>query len=147
MQSLLLSVMIFDRVRMMCPHVLSVDGASVNTGIHGGLGALLRQSAEWLTVVHCFNHRLELVAQDAFKGTFFDKVDAMLTKLFYLYQKSPKRLREFSEIFEKSVPKPAKAGGDKMDWPQNVGFKHCSSELRRIYYPLGIVSQDRFSGY
>ncbi len=27
---------------------LNVDGASVNTGIHGGLGALLRQSAEWL---------------------------------------------------------------------------------------------------
>lgn len=95
---------------------LNVDGASVNTGIHGGLGALLRQSAEWLTVVHCFNHRLELAAQDAFKGTFFDEVDTMLTKLFYLYQKSPKRLRElreFSEIFERSVPKPAKAGGTR----------------------------------
>ena len=94
----------------------NVDGASVNTGIRGGLGALLRLSAEWLTVVHCFNHRLELAAQDAFKGTFFDEVDTMLTKLFYLYQKSPKRLcelREFSEIFEKLVPKPAKAGGTR----------------------------------
>ncbi len=39
---------------------LNVDDASVNTGIHGGLGALLRQSAEWLHVVHSFNHRLEL---------------------------------------------------------------------------------------
>ena len=95
---------------------LNVDGASVNTGIHGGLGALLRQSAEWLTVVHCFNRRLELAAKDAFKGTFFDEVDTMLIKLFYLYQKSPKRLRElreFSEIFEKTVPKPAKAGGTR----------------------------------
>ena len=92
---------------------LNVDGASVNTGIHGGLGALLRQSADWLIVVHCFNQRLELAAQDAFKGTFFDEVDTMLTKLFYFYQKSPKRLREFSEVFEKSVPKPANAGGTR----------------------------------
>lgn len=56
---------------------LNVDGARVNTGIHGGLGALLRQSAEWLTVIHCFNHWLELAAQDAFKGTFFDEVDIL----------------------------------------------------------------------
>ena len=32
-----------------------------------------------------------------------------------------------------------------MDWAQNKSFTHRSSELRRFYYPLGIISQDRFS--
>ena len=66
---------------------------------------------------------MNFAAQDAFMGTFFDKVDTMLTKLFYLYQKSPKRLhelREFSEIFVKSAAKPAKAGGGGTRW---IGHK------------------------
>ena len=44
------------------------------------------------------------------------KIDMFLVKLFYLYKKSSKRLRElreFSEIYEKSVPKPAKVGGTR----------------------------------
>ena len=128
---------------------LNVDGASVNTGIHGGLGALLRQSAEWLTVVHCFNHRLELAAQDAFKGTFFDEVDTMLTKLFYLYQKSPKRLRElheFSEIFEKSVPKPAKAGGTRWIGHKmralNIVLQNCGIFITHLESLAKTDSQD-----
>ena len=32
-------------------HGFNVDGASVNTGIHRGLGVLLRENAPWLTVV------------------------------------------------------------------------------------------------
>ena len=90
---------------------------------HRGLGGLLHQSAEWLIVVHCFNNRLELAAQDAFKVTFFDEVDTMLTKLFYLYQKSPKRLRElreFNETFEKLFSaKTCQSWRDKVDWSQS----------------------------
>ena len=40
-------------------HGLNVDGACVNTGIHRGLGARIREHAPWLTLVHCFNHRFE----------------------------------------------------------------------------------------
>lgn len=43
-------------------------------------------------------------------------MDELLTKLYYLYQKSAKRYRElkgFSEIFEKSIAKPAKAFGTR----------------------------------
>ena len=46
----------------------------------------------------------------------FDEIDDLLTKLYYLYQKSPKRYRElktFSEIFGKSIAKPAKAYGTR----------------------------------
>ena len=75
-------------------HGLNVDGASVDTGIHRGLGARIREHALWLTVVHCFNYRFELAVKDTFKGTSFEEIDIMLLKLYYLYQKSAKCTRE-----------------------------------------------------
>ena len=38
-------------------------------------------------------HRLELAIQDALKDAFFDEVDDMILRIFYLYQ-SPKKLGE-----------------------------------------------------
>ena len=72
----------------------------------------MKESSPWLQVIHCFKHRLELSIKDAFKNDAFIKIDEMLMKLYYLYQKSPKRLRELkrmSEGWEKSVPKPSKS--------------------------------------
>ena len=94
----------------------NVDGASVNMGLHRGLGVLLREQSPWLLIVHCFNHRFELAIKDSFQRTFFNEIETFLVKLFYLYKKSSKRLRElreFSEIYEKSIPKPAKVGGTR----------------------------------
>ena len=76
----------------------------------------LLQSSPCLNVVHCFNHRFKLAIKDAFKATFFEDIDTLLNKLYYLYRKSPKRLRElreFSEVYEKFVLKPAKANGTR----------------------------------
>ena len=79
-------------------HGLNIDVATVNTGIHSGLGrTICNELSSWLTLIHCFNHRLELAIKDAFKGTFFSEIDTMLLKLYYLYRKSPKRLRENME--------------------------------------------------
>ena len=72
---------------------LNVDGASVNTGVHGGLGVKMKDYAPWVNVMHCFNYSLELAVKDTFDKTFFKKVDSMLFKMFYLYRKSPKRLK------------------------------------------------------
>ena len=36
-------------------------------------------------------HRLELAIQDALKDMFSDKVDDMILRIFYLYQKSPQK--------------------------------------------------------
>ena len=53
-------------------HGLNIDGASVNTGIHSGLGTRIHNElSPWLMLIHCFNHRLELAIKDAFKGAFF----------------------------------------------------------------------------
>ena len=95
---------------------LNCDGANVNMGINNGLGKLVKDSAPWLELVHCFNHRIELALKDAFEKTFFSKIENMLTKLYYLYQKSPKRyreLKELSEAYEKTITKPAKAHGTR----------------------------------
>ena len=49
--------------------VLDVDGANVNTGIHKGLGAKIKEEADWLQLVHCFNHCLELALKDSFSNS------------------------------------------------------------------------------
>ena len=46
----------------------------------------------------CLAHRLELAIKDALKGTCFDLVDEMLLRLYYLYEKSPKKSRELEDI-------------------------------------------------
>ena len=95
---------------------LNADGASVNMGLLNGLGKLVKEKAPWLELVHCFNHRLELAMKDAFQTTPFSKIDDMLLRLYYLYQKSPKRyreLKELCEVYDKIVPKPSKAHGTR----------------------------------
>ena len=46
----------------------------------------------------CLAHRLELAIKDALTGTFFDSLDEMLLRLYYLYQKSPKKCRELERV-------------------------------------------------
>ena len=94
--------------------VLNVDGASINTGVHNGVGVLMQADLPWLQVIHCFNHCLELTIKDAFKNDNFNKIDEMLMKFYYLYKNYPKRLQELkhiSEAWEKSVPKPSTSYG------------------------------------
>ena len=95
---------------------LNVDGASVSTGVHNRVGVLMQADSPWLQVIQCFNHRLELAIKDAFKDENFNKIDDMLVKFYYLYQKSPKRLQELkriAEAWEKSVRKPSKSYGTR----------------------------------
>ena len=54
--------------------------------------------------------------KDTFVGTFFKDIDKMLVKLYYLYRKSPLRLRElktFGEMYERSILKLCKSYGTK----------------------------------
>ena len=96
---------------------LNLDGASINMGRMNGLEKLIRDEAPWFKIVHFFNHRLELAIKDPFTTTnFYHNIGEMLTKLYYLYQKSLKRLQQLREInnaYEKSIPKPTKAYGTR----------------------------------
>ena len=89
---------------------LNVYGASVNTGVHNGVGVFMQADSPWLQVIHCFNHRFDLAIEDAFKNHNCNKIDEMLMKFYYLHQKSPKHQRE---AWEKSVPKSCKSYGTR----------------------------------
>ena len=106
---------------------LNLDGGSVNMGKHSGENVLVQSEAPWVDIVHCFNHRLELAIKDAFnESAFYSNIDEMLSKLYWLYQKSPKRLtelKELSEVFAKLIPKPTKADGTR--W---IEFKYQAME-------------------
>ena len=45
------------------------DGASVNTGVYGGVFTLLGKDRPWLLKLHCVEHRAELSAKDAFNAS------------------------------------------------------------------------------
>ena len=94
----------------------NVDGASVNMGVHAGLGTKIREMAPWPVLVHCFNHRIELAIKDAFDGSSVSKIDQMLGVLHSLYNACPKRYRELkrlAEAWQTSIPKPTKATGTR----------------------------------
>ena len=69
------------------------DGTSVNIGDHR-LKMYLQQTAPWIEVFWCLAHRLELSLKDAVKDTLFVSTDEMLLRVYYLYEKSPKKCRE-----------------------------------------------------
>ena len=119
---------------------IKLDGASVNMGRKSGVAILLKESLPWLEFVHCFDHRLELALKDAFQDIKpFQMVDKILMKIDYLYQNSPKRLRElkaFSKDLEEAVPKPTKAYGtrwiDHKFWVGEVLLSHYRTYITHI---------------
>ena len=77
--------------------------------------------------------------KDALKSTAFDAVDDMLLKLYYLYEKSPKKCRELEEVisdlkgcitFDDAGVKPIRASGSR--W-----VSHKLSAMRRILSKYG----------
>ena len=75
------------------------DGTNVNIAAEG-LTGFLEKSVPWIVVFWCLAHRLELSLKDALASTFFSTVDDMLMRIYYLYEKSPKKCVELEEIVE-----------------------------------------------
>ena len=48
----------------------------------------------WVFWMWCLAHRVELAIKDALKSTTFDLIDEMLLRMYYIYEKSPKKCRE-----------------------------------------------------
>ena len=72
------------------------DSASVNMGNREGVIAILRKELPWIIFNWCLSHRLELAVKEALNGTMFDVIDEMLLNIYYLYEKSPKKLTELT---------------------------------------------------
>ena len=73
------------------------DGASANMAM-GGLRGQLQSEFPWIFVFWCLAHRLELSVKDALKSTFFSTIDDLLLRMYYIYEKSPKKCRELEDI-------------------------------------------------
>ena len=113
---------------------ICVDGAAVNLGVRRGLVALLREDLPWLVAIHCLNHRLKFAVKDAFTKTYMDEVSTMLVDLYYVYEKSPKCLRELKamgNVLEESVGKPEKVHGTR--WLQ---YKSRALSSLIMAYPV-----------
>ncbi len=76
---------------------LGCDGASVNMGKRA-LKGLLTKDKPWAVVVWCLAHRLELAIKDAFSKTFFDTINDMLLRIYYIYSKAPRKCRDLQTV-------------------------------------------------
>ena len=75
------------------------DGASVNVAQQNGMRGMMQRAHPWLVWAWCYAHRLELASKNALTSKLKD-IEEMLLRLYYLYQKSPKKTRELGEIVQ-----------------------------------------------
>ena len=117
---------------------IGTDGASANIAACG-LKGLVEKEIPWIHWCWCLAHRTELAIKDALKGTSFDLIDEMLLRLYYLYEKSPKKCRELEDIisdlkqyisFDGAGMKPLRASGSR--W-----VSHKLSAMKRVLSKYG----------
>ena len=70
------------------------DGTNANIVADGGLKGHLVQRLPSILVMWCLSHRVELAVKGGLKATYFDVIDNLLLKMYYLYENSPKKCRE-----------------------------------------------------
>ena len=97
---------LLERESVLSAHELPVlvgcgtDGAAVNVSDQNGMRGKLQAALPWLYWAWCYAHRLELACKDAFSSRLFQDIDDMLLRLYYLYNKSPKKSRELSDLVD-----------------------------------------------
>ena len=79
---------------------VGTDGASVNVGGINGLRGKIQQELPWIYWSWCNAHRLELACKDAFCSPLFSFLQEMLLRLYYIYEKSPKKSRELATLVD-----------------------------------------------
>ncbi len=94
-QSTLNSIVISEVTINQCKFLigLGTDGASSNIAAVG-LRGIVEQKLPWVYWNWCFAHRIKLAIKDALSSTSFDLIDDIILKLYYIYEKSPKKCRE-----------------------------------------------------
>ena len=122
---------------------LGTDGASANIAARG-LKGLVEEKLPWIYFMWCLAHRLELAISDALKGTIFDLIDEMLLRLYYIYEKSPKKCRELSDIvsdlqqciqFDGNGVRPIRSSGSR--W-----VAHKLNAMKRVIAKYGAIEQN-----
>ena len=68
----------------------TTDGASVNTGIYNGVLKQLSLNRDWLLMIHCANHRVELAFKSAIAESAFSACDEQYKTIYTLLRNSGK---------------------------------------------------------
>ena len=102
---------------------------------------IMQRALPWLFWAWCYAHRLELACKDSFSSILFNEIQDVLLRLYYLYEKSPKKSRELVDIvtdlqetfgFPKGGDLPMRSQGSR--W-----ITHRHNALQRVI--------DRFGAY
>ena len=117
------------------------DGASVNIGCHNSIKTKLQSTLPWLFWSWCYAYRLELASKDALSSPLFKTIKEMLLRLYYLYEKSPKKTRELLLIVEKlkHVFEMPQGGSTPIRSQGSRWINHKRKALQRVI--------DRFGAY
>ena len=76
------------------------DGAIVNVSDGNGLKGMIQRCLPWLYWSWCYAHRLELACKDAFSSNLYSHIEEMLLRLYYVYEKSPKKSKVLNNIVD-----------------------------------------------
>ena len=116
-----------------------------------GLKGLVEDEIPWIFWMWCLAHRLELAIKDTLKGTSFDQIDEMLLRLYYIYERSPKKCRQLEKIIThlKGYPsideggvKPVRASGSRWIGHKWRAMKHILSKFGAYTNHLATLSED-----
>ena len=127
------------------------DGASVNRGCNDSIKTRLREKSPWMVFIWCVTHRLELALSDALKTTEFQEVDDMLLKMYLLYKKAPKKIRQLEELhnlyqetmeFDEGGVKPKKSSGSRWISHKLAAMKMCLDKWGVYIQHLETMTED-----
>ena len=129
---------------------VGTDGAASNIAA-AGLKGQVEGRLSWVFWMWCLAHRLELAVKDALNDTRFSLIDEMLLKLYYLYEKSPKKCRELEDIisdlqqymaFDDGGVRPVRASGTRWVAHKLNAMKRVLSKYGAYTSHLAALSTD-----
>ena len=130
---------------------MGTDGASANIAGRG-LKGLMERKLPWLYWMWCIAQRLELVVKDALKGIAFDDIEEMLLRLYYIYENSPKKYRELTEVvsslrecfeLEEGGVRPLRSSGSRWISHKWNAMKHVLAKYGAYTSHLVSLSEDQ----
>lgn len=130
---------------------MGTGGASSNVAARG-LKGLVEQKLPWIFWMWCLAHRLELAIKDALCGTLFDSIDEMLLRLYYVYEKSPKKCIELESLcadlkecleFDEDGIRPVRANGTRWVSHKVRAMKRVLSKYGAYTAHLTSLSEDK----
>ena len=113
---------------------------------------LIEKEHQWILRMWCLAHRLELSLKDCLSGTVFDSIDEMLIKLYYLYEKKPKKCPELEELvselgefisFTDRGLRPVHASGSRWICHKINAMRRILSKYGAYTMHLTALSEDR----